>query len=513
MSNKTLNIIFFEDYFVASIQPSNDKSFKFLKVGNSHKHLLYFYLNNDGETVRNDEYSKERFENNDKLAYGDFYNLIQTDSVFKNFDIDVPIIDLINDSLNNIKDLFYKELSIKSDEVIKSNITFIPSIGEAPKKLVLKKLKESNFEIQNNVQYFEAFTFSLKNMGVFNEKISYSLIDTNFGDLFFYFIDFQDSKIIKTKEYVIPSKGVNHRIANLSELMVNKAAKATNSQLLNSKASLEAEYKKHFKVAALELNNFYYSELDVLVTLSDHNSCRVRIDERDLEKRDRPSFQLFKVSFDRFINEHSNLTILQKIFLCGDVLNSTTFIDFFSKQYGSNKVVKPYNDFDRILCEGLISFSSQIKSKKSGKSTNNLGYSSDVIQTKPTVVSQKSTTETKNQKSNPNNKIIPKPPKHPKLPTSSKKTTIAKSVKQPPKPPTSPKKVTGAKSVKKPPRPIPPKKVERTKFVTKPPKPAVSSKVKPGPKPPPPPKLAVNSKVKPGSKPPPPPPPIPKNKK
>ena len=53
----SLNIIFFEDYFTASVKPSNDNSFKFLKTEDSEKNLLYFFLNSDGETVRNDKES------------------------------------------------------------------------------------------------------------------------------------------------------------------------------------------------------------------------------------------------------------------------------------------------------------------------------------------------------------------------------------------------------------------------------------------------------------------------
>ncbi len=430
----SLNIIFFEDYFTASIKPSNDNSFKFIKAEDSEKNLLYFFLNSDGETVRNDKYAKERFENDDKAAYGNFYNIIKTDSVFLNYDIELPLIDLIKDALNNVKDSFFKEIKENSDsyEMIPTNVSFIPSISNDSKDIILKKLTELKFNIENEVKFFDAFSNSLKNIGILKDNLSYAFIDTNFGDLFFYFIEYQ-SKIIKCEEYVIPSKGVNHRIANLSVLMVDKAAKATNSQLLNNKKLIEAEYKKHFKLASKELNNFHYSELDVLINLSDHNSKRVRIDERELEKRDRPSFQLYKVSFDRFINEHSNLTLLKKIFLSGDVLNSKTFIDFFSKEYGSNKVIEPYEDFHKILSEGLMLYAENIKSSRTSnvsKSSTNLIHSSPK---KPSAPRNQSAP------TKPSIPIKQPGPKRPSIPSTPSVPTKPPGLKKPPIPPRPPK--------------------------------------------------------------------------
>jgi hypothetical protein len=469
----SLNIIFFEDYFTASVKPSNDNSFKFLKTEDSEKNLLYFFLNSDGETVRNDKYAKERFENDDKAAYGNFYNIIKTDSVFLNYDIELPLIDLIKDALNDIKDSFFKEIKENSDsyEMIPTNVSFIPSISNDSKGIILKKLKESKFNIENEVNYFDAFSSSLKNIGILKDKLSYAFIDTNFGDLFFYFIEYE-SKIIKCEEYVIPSKGVNHRIANLATLMVDKAAKATNSQLLNNKNTIEAEYKKHFKHASKELNNFLYSELDVVVNLSDHNTKRVRIDERELEKRDRPSFQLFKVSFDRFINEHSNLTLLQKIFLIGDVLDSKTFIDFFSKEYGSNKVVKPYEDFHKIISEGLISFTQKVTSSNTTKTSKISSKSSNFT---PSAPSRPSVPSRPSAPSRP-----PAPPRPPKPSFSPKSNSSVKK--------SNIQKPSSAPSPPAPPRPPRPGKVVRnseTKKISTAPSKAKAGKKLPPPPPPP----------------------------
>ena len=87
--NRSLTVLFFEDYFVCSILP-NENAWEAIKINCSEKNLLYFYIS--GHEVRNDNFAKERFEanENDINVFGDFYELVLNSTKrFKKFELDL----------------------------------------------------------------------------------------------------------------------------------------------------------------------------------------------------------------------------------------------------------------------------------------------------------------------------------------------------------------------------------------------------------------------------------------
>lgn len=354
--NNALTVIFFEDYFVSTILP-NESAWEILNVNGQNKQLLYFYIN--GGSIRNDEFAKERFHSNDNDAYGNFYDTILDSSrTFKRFDLELHPINLLKDIIEQVKSAYAERIiSFISDFNINNeiplNICFVPGINRQSKNLIEDYFIKEGFTIANRADYFNSFVKILQRKGVISSKINLSIVEAYFGDLLFHYIEFNDA-IIKKETEVLIGKGIDHRIGNLAKLMVEKAAHKSSSRILGDKVLLEQEIKNFHKKASIEINNFIYNELDVKVELSDFNSARVIIDQRELEKMSAESFQFIKFKYESFISTHSNLARTEKIFLNGDVLSSDAFLQFFQKTFGASKVIKPYDNFIELLSRGIF---------------------------------------------------------------------------------------------------------------------------------------------------------------
>jgi len=356
--DKTLTIIFFEDYFVCSILP-NESAWEALQVNGSDQMLLYFYVS--GGDVRNDVFAKERFEENenDKNAFGDFYEIIlEKDKTFRRFDLELESINLLKDVIEEVKAVyaerivsFIPELNINDE--IPLNICFIPGISREVQDRIISYFLKEGFVLNYKADYFESFAKILQRKGIIASKINFSIVESYFGDLLFHYIEYND-KILKKESETLVGKGVDHRIANLAKLIVEKAAHKSSSRILNDKILLEQEIKKFHRRAATEINNFYYNDLDVKIELSDYNTTRVIIDQRDLEKMSAESFLFIKFKYESFISKHSNLARTEKILLNGKVLASDAFTQFFQKTFGASKVVKPFDNFVELLSRGIF---------------------------------------------------------------------------------------------------------------------------------------------------------------
>lgn len=356
--NRSLTVLFFEDYFVCSILP-NENAWEAIKINCSEKNLLYFYIS--GHEVRNDNFAKERFEanENDINVFGDFYELVLNSTKrFKKFELDLEPIHLLKDLVEQVKSAyadrivsFIPELNINDE--IPLNICFIPGINKEARELITNYFLQEGFKLNSKADYFESFLKILHLKGIVSSKINLSIIETYFGDLLFHYIEY-DNKIVTKESESLIGKGIDHRIGNLAKLMVEKAARQNSSNLLNDSTLLEKEIKKYHRRAALEINNFEYHELEVKIELSDFTSARVRIDERDLEKISAESFQFFKFKYESFISKHSNLARTEKIILNGDILSSDSFLLFFQKSFGASKIIKPFSNFSELLSRGVF---------------------------------------------------------------------------------------------------------------------------------------------------------------
>jgi len=356
--NKTLTIIFFEDHFVCTILP-NESAWEALQVNGSDKMLLYFYVS--GGDVRNDDFAKERFEENenDKNAFGDFYEtVLKNDRTFKRFDLELEPINLLKDVIEEVKAVYADRIvsfipDLNINDEIPLNICFIPGISREAQEGIINYFIKEGFKLNSKADYFESFAKILQRKGIIASKINLSIVESYFGDLLFHYIEYND-KIIKKESETLVGKGIDHRIGNLAKLMVEKAAHKSSSRILNDKALLEQEIKKFHRRAATEINNFYYNDLDVKIELSDYTSTRVIIDQRDLEKMSAESFLFIKFKYESFISKHSNLARTEKILLNGKVLASDTFTQFFQKTFGASKVVKPFDNFVELLSRGIF---------------------------------------------------------------------------------------------------------------------------------------------------------------
>ena len=359
MMNNAITIIFYEDYFVCSILP-NENAWETLKINCSEKNLLYFYLS--GSEIRNDSFSKDRFDALDSNAYGEFYELITRNNIkFKKFDLELEPICLLNDLIEQVKFVYYERIisfipDLDINNEIPLNICFIPGINEVAQKSITSYLLQQGFKLNCNADYFESFLKILYLKGIIGNKINLSIIETCFGDLQFHYIEY-NNLITKKESEILIGRGVDHRIGNLAKLMVEKAARQASSSLLNDSLLIEKEIKKIQRRAALEINNFEFKELSVKIELSDYTSARVIIDERELEKMSSETFQYFKFRYEAFISKHSNLARTEKIILEGNVLSSEIFVQFFQKSFGASKVIKPYDNSIELLSRGVFAIS------------------------------------------------------------------------------------------------------------------------------------------------------------
>ena len=147
---------------------------------------------------------------------------------------------------------------------------------------------------------------------------------------------------------------MDYCIGNLTRLLVEKTARKCFSRILNDNSLLDVEIKSFHRRAAAEINNFVYNELNATIELSDYSTGRITIDKPELEKMSAEPFQFIKFKFESFISKQSNLARTEKIILNGKVLATDEFIGFFRKTYGTNKVVKPFDDFTELLSRGIV---------------------------------------------------------------------------------------------------------------------------------------------------------------
>ncbi|MBS1495114.1 MAG: hypothetical protein JST55_16530 [Bacteroidetes bacterium] len=352
--NTALTITFFEDYFICSINP-NENLWEILQINGTDKNLLYFYLSSN--KIINDDSAKERYEANDKMVFGNFYDLISNNKkTFNRFDYEWSSIDLLSDILEQIKMNFRNRMSVFSDfdedTKILLNISFVPGIDYKVKEII-KNYFENNDFVVREIDYYEAFLAILVKKGMIPNKVNLSLVETYFGDLYLNYIEYSN-QILKKQSEVLIGKGVDHRVGDLSRLLVVTAAKKVYSRILGDEMLLENEIKKFHVKARSYLNDFYYNELDKIIELTDSPSTRVIIDLRDLENMSSATFLFIKNKFELFISKYSNLARTEKIILNGDVLSSKEFVLFFEKNYGASKVVKPYSNFSQLLSKGIF---------------------------------------------------------------------------------------------------------------------------------------------------------------
>ena len=355
--NKSLSITFFEDHFICTILP-NESAWEVLKVNGEFKMLLYFYVS--GREVRNDNFAKERYEADDTYAFGDFYNtILDKNKTFRKFDLELEPINLLKDVVEELKAVYAERIisflpDFNINDEIPLNICFIPGISTESQELILNYFLTEGFSLNCKADYFESYMKILQRKGIIANKINLSIVESYFGDLLFHYIEYND-KITKKETEKLIGKGIDYRIGNLAKLIVEKAAQKSSSRLLNDVALLDQEIKKFHRRASVEINNFYYSELDIKIELSDFTSARIIIDQRDLEKMSVESFQYIKFRYESFISKHSNLARTEKILLNGDVLSSDAFTHFFEKTFGSSKVIKPATNFSELLSLGIFS--------------------------------------------------------------------------------------------------------------------------------------------------------------
>ena len=355
--NKDLTIIFFEDYFICTILP-NENAWEILRVNSVNKQLLYFYVKDN--VIRNDEFAKERFEANDKDAFGDFYySVLEESRTFRKFDLEFHSINLLKDVFEEVKLSYVERIGdffdgFNNNDEVPVNVCFIPGISEKAQDYIVDFLVQEGFKINSKVDYFEALLSILFRKRIINEKINFSIVESYFGDLLFHYIEY-DKKICKRESEKLIGKGVDYRIGNLAKLIVEKAAKRTSSRILFDTALLEQEIKRFHRKAKEEMKNFLHDELDVTIELSDYNKARVIIDMRELDKMSSESFQFIKFKYESFISRYSNLARTEKILLNGEAFSSDNFIQFFEKTYGSNKIIRPIDNFVEILSRGIFS--------------------------------------------------------------------------------------------------------------------------------------------------------------
>jgi len=266
--------------------------------------------------------------------------------------------------------------------------------------------------------------------------------------------------------------------------MVEKAAKKSSSGILNDSLLLEKEIKKYHHKASIEINNFEYNELDVKIELSDFNSARVIIDERELEKMSSESFQFFKFKYESFISKHSNLARTEKIILNGEVLSSDVFVQFFQKSFGSSKIIKPYDNFIELLSRGIFANSPKIE--------KNNDVLPNELEIKIIFTSQQQNQEVLFSQTEVCKRFVPPTPDEKKgtSPPEEKKAPPLPDVKKEPPPPEE-KKAPPLPDVKK----VPPPPDEKKVPPPPPPEIKVPQVIKTLPKekkPPPPPPIAVN---------------------
>ena len=357
--DKALTIIFFEDYFVSTILP-NESAWEILKVNGNDKTLLYFYVS--AGDIRNDEFAKERFEARDINSFGYYYEaIIDSTKNFRRFDLELEPINLLNDVIDDVKEAYYERITsffpnININSEIPLNICFIPGISRESQDKIIQYFLNNGFVLNFKGDYFESFVKILQRKGIVSPKSCISIVESYFGDLLFHYIEFNE-QITKKETEALIGKGIDHRIANLSKLLVEKAATKNSSRIKSNKELLEKEIKSFHKKASEEIKKFYYGELNTKVELSDFSSARVIIDQRELDKMSSESFQFIKFKYESFISKHSNLARTDKIFLNGNVLSSDEFSQFFQKNFGASKVIKPYENFNELLSRGVFTSS------------------------------------------------------------------------------------------------------------------------------------------------------------
>ena len=233
--NKTLTIIFFEDYFVSTILP-NESAWEALQVNGSDKMLLYFFVS--GGDVRNDDFAKDRYEASDINAFGNYYEIIlKKDRTFRRFDLELEPINLLKDVIEEVKATYAERIvtfipGFNINDEIPLNICFIPGISRDAQEAITNYFLKEGFKLNSKADYFESLIKILHRKGIIASKINLSIVESYFGDLLFHYIEYND-KIVKKESEILIGKGIDYRIGNLAKLMVEKAGHKCSSRILN----------------------------------------------------------------------------------------------------------------------------------------------------------------------------------------------------------------------------------------------------------------------------------------
>jgi hypothetical protein len=354
--NKSLSMVFFEEYFVCTILP-NESAWETLQVNGVDKLPLYFYVS--GGNVRNDAFAKERFEANDAAAFGNFYDtILDTSLTFRRFDLELDPIQLLHDLVQQVKSAYFERMQAFDDDFdtvseIPLNLCFIPGIHRDARERIRSFLAGQGFTLNGDTDYLDAFLRSLQRKAILPSRVNLAIVESSFGDLRFHYLECNEG-ITRRESELIVGKGVDYRVGNLARLFVEKAARRSSSRILNDTLLLEQEIKRLHRRAAAEIDKFEYDQLDLKIELSDFSSARVIIDRRELDRMSAESFQFIKFRFESFISKYSNLARTEKILLNGDLLASTEFVQFFEHTFGASKVVRPFENFIELLSRGVV---------------------------------------------------------------------------------------------------------------------------------------------------------------
>lgn len=319
-------------------------------IGGDVRQSLIFLVAED--QVRNDEYAHQRALAGDASAIPDFYRAIEDpERTVTRYGATFPVVSCLDAILQRIQE-HWIELGATSGAPISTVSVFNPSITAGARSHIRRHLDRVGFPVVTEVDWHECLLAALQGAGRVGPSTSLVVASSAFGSLRYESIDWQ-GKVAGRQVSELPGYGEEPRVFILADLMVRGVARKSGSPLYNDDGALKQEIQSFHGLARQELGNFEHGELRVRLTLSDHHSGTVTIDERDINQQVGPKYKYLRDELKKFISKHSNLTRTAHVVLAAASLDTTECRAEFTQEFGAAKLVGVSTELPALLLRGL----------------------------------------------------------------------------------------------------------------------------------------------------------------
>lgn len=363
--NKTLAILFFEDYLVCAVEPFNGK-FEHLKLNDELNFPFYFFIDNINQRIDYSFAYKVDYQDQKENYIGDLITgITQSGKTYQWYDYQSEYISLFSNIIKDIKNE-YLEIMKKYDNSIQlgegdqiaTNYIFSDNIiPEAKEKIIA-------YFSKNGLKLNEQFKFDTSIVEYHINKIQrrvidkkYAVIETIGSHLNMSIVECKNNKYKRIHFQQFEDYGTDPRIQVIAKKIVDDVNRQEG--LLAQAEDIKKEYLRHQTkagkiVKALKNIKKPYLRIETTFAVDPNRKIVTNLSLEEIDKLSYLHARQFSSFFtDHFLSKAKLKTLdIEKVFLVGNTLNNELITAEFER-FGNDKLEYYSDEIGFVLKEAL----------------------------------------------------------------------------------------------------------------------------------------------------------------